>query len=445
MCRNDMNKEIKKICCAFGILITALFLTSAHADVFEDTFRDFTSCDASVFRTLHREAATWKTVVPLESIGDYSWIKVKNRLEDRDNHIDFTNSPTVAGLKLLSFIDETTDLDSMGLYYYWGFTVSGTVENVVQKLKPLIHNSERLRNDGGAFVRTEIKLPGSRWLPAVTNANTASGVYKVERVLLIEPDEGHKNVVRVSCSLQGGVTADLLKEVRPDIDPKEYPKQIRFDIDPKDLQKQASPTVFDDTQIPESVAKVARETTWTPKFKKLSYTYNTKLNDTTSTYDSRVTVEMEAQEQLVKVKEMYGTFTVQRLMAGMAQLKSRSTGTGWHDGRVHLTTDLKMSVPAMFGKGTKLSVFWDVTPQPQKRVDEETQVSISCEVIDEIRAETVFPTLTGRAFKMACTYGKKLDITTKVFLEDLGITVELDSKSDYGRWTNNFLQFTIER
>lgn len=424
-----MSKTIKRICCIIGMSVSVL--TSAHADVFEDTFRDFTSCDASIFQTLNREAKAWESVAALERLENYSWIKVRNRYEDADNHTDFTDPPTVAGLKLLSYFDETSDLDNMGLYYYWGFMVSGNVEDVLQKLKPLIHSNERLRRDGAMYARTEIKVPGSRWLPFATSSNTPAGLRKIERVFLIEPHETRKDVVRVSCSLQGGVTADVLKELRPDIAPKDYPKQV-------------TATLFDDMQVPESVAKVARESTLTPRFKKLSYTFKSIKTDSSKTENS-VAVEMEAQDGFVRVREIYSPFfNVQRLMvAGLVQLKSRMNGIG--DGRGSLTTDLKLSVPSMFSNGAKISVHEIMKMQPPRAGEKEDQVSIFCDTTEEFDAKKIFPTLTGRAFKLSCTSEKKNDITTKVFLEDLGISVNLNSKSEYGDWTYQFTQFTVER
>jgi hypothetical protein len=422
-----MSETFKRNCCAITIFVAVL--TSAHAEVFEDTFRDFASCDASFFRTLYREAATWKSVATLESLGNTSWIKVKNRHEDRDNHIDFTVRPTVAGLRLLSYFDRTSDLDSMGLYYYWGFMVAGKVEGVAMKLKPLIHSGEQLRHVGAAYVRTEIEASDSRWLPFSTTSNNPASVRKGERVFVIEQHEDRKDVVRVSCSLQGRVTADVLKELRPDIDSKDYPKQD-------------STALFDDIDIPESVAKIARHSTWTPRFKKLSYTFNAKRSD--SPRESPVTVEVEAQGGLVRVREIYSSFNVQRLMlAGLVQLKARMNGVG--DDRVLLTTNLKLTLPAVINKGEKLSAVEVTRSQPPKTGDKEMQVLRQCDVLDEIGAENVFRSLTGRAFRLVCTSGEDSEVTTKVFLEDLGIAITLDSKSKFGNWTYQLTQFSIER
>ena len=423
-----MIHKVSKIYCAIAMSLT--ISANAHADIIEDTFRDFSSCDAKIFQTLNRETDTWKSIADLDSRGNYSWIKVKNRFDENENYVNFTKQPTLNGLTVLSYFDETTDLDSMGLYYYWGFTVSGQVEDVVQKLKPLIFNGARLRNVDGAYVHTEIKVPGSRWMSLATNSNTPTGVHKIERVFLIEQHEARKDAVRVSCSLQGGVTAEVLKEIRPDIDPKDFPKRVSI-------------ATFDEVIIPENVAKVVRSSTWLPKFRKLSYTYVSKKSDSSGA--DPVTVEMEAQNGLVRVKEIYSpSFNVQRLMlAGLVQLKSRINGIG--ENRVYLTTDLKMSLPAVLNKGAKLNTFEVMSAQPQKMGDKESQVSLLCDVDEEFSAEKIFPALTGRAYKLSCISGKTNSLSTRAFLEDLGIAVTLYSKSEFGEGTYQFKQFEIER
>lgn len=404
-------------------------LTSAHADVYEDAFRDFTACDAGFFKAIHREPAAWKSLAPLATSGNYSWLKIRNRHKEGDNLLDLAAPLPVAGLNLVSFFDEISDLDSLGLYYYWGFTVPGKVDDVARQLTPLIQNSERFRRDGPVYVRTEVKFADTGWLPLATYSNTPAGLEKIERVFLIEPHESVQNLVRVSCSLQGAVSAEVLKEIRPDIAPEDYPKKI-------------APIEFDDAQVPERVTQVASKTSWAPKFKRLSYTYRAKRVG--QPLENLSTVEMEAQGGLVRVRENYTTFNVQRLMlAGLVQLKSRMNGTG--DGRVTVTTKLEMSLPDTLRKGDKLSVHEIMQRQPAKADDSDSRVTILCDVVEEVAAESIYSTLTGRAFRLSCTSGKENDTSNKVYLEDLGIFVPLGGKSEFGDWTYQLIRFEIER
>ncbi|MDR1461628.1 MAG: hypothetical protein LBI68_00545 [Azoarcus sp.] len=407
-----------------------------HANDFEKTFRDFTTCDARFFRTLNRYAAAWKSVAPMESSGDYSWIKVEGRHEDRNAHVDFTEPPIVAGLELLSFSDDVIDLGNLGLYYTWGFTASGKMKDVVRKLKPLIHGRARLRRDNGLYVRTEVKLPGAGtgWMPIATASGTPAGLSRIERVFMIEPDEDRENVMHVNCSLQGGVNADILREERPDIAPKDYPVQL-------------AETLFDDVKIPENVAEIARNTPWKPRFKKLSYTY-TQENPVSGVDKQPTTETMEAQDNLVLVKEIYSpSFNVQRLiLAGPGSMQLKARMSTMSDGRITLTTDLKVESPStMPKKGDNLRVTKVLKEQPPKPGDRETQSSQSCIVDDEFDAKDVFPSLTGRAYRLSCTFNNNSDTSVIAYLEDLGINVRLGSKSKSGNKTYRITQFSVER
>jgi hypothetical protein len=396
--------------------------TSSDAADFKRTFRDFTACDARFFQALKQNTAAWEFVAPLEDLGNYSRIKVRD-----GDHVDFTVPPKVAGLELLSFFDKMSDLDRLGLYYYWGFTVSGKMEDVVKKFKPLVFNRARLRRDGAEYVRTEVKVPlaGTRWLPLKTSSNTPVGEVNVERVFIIEQDEDNENITRVSCSLQGGVNADILREIRPDIAPKDYPVSL-------------SATLFDDVQTPGNVNRIVRDSQWKPGFKKLSYTFIPKSSGSARTKKPKtITINMEALDNLVQVREIYSPFFhVQRLMLagpGQIQLKGRINNTG----RVFLTTDIKTSFPVMLKKDEKLSVVTKTKEQPPMRAggDEEMQFSRLCTIIEAFDAKEVFPMLTGRAYRMSCTFNDK-EVGDIGYIEDLGISIELDVTS--------FTQFSVE-
>lgn len=425
-----MKNNFKKIFCAILMSFTAL--TNAYADAFEDTFKDFTSCDASMFMTLRREATAWKSLTTLDNLGNYSRIKVKNRSVPHDNHIDFAEPPTVAGLKLLSFFDETSDLNDLGLYYFWGFVVPGKVDEVAQKLKPLVAHGELIRNDDGTYVRAEIRTPDSRWIPLAGSSAIPTGNRKIERVLLIEPFEEHPDQVRVSCSLQGDINAAALIEGRPDIGQNLYPKRVWL-------------VRFNDVPIPENVDKIVRQFNWPPKFKKLRYTYTYKNRNPKSPPEVPLTMELEAQEGLVLIREISDSpIKIQRLMlAGLAQLKVATTDPVYI--RFRLTTDLKLSLPARLEKGAKLSVAHVMRIHPPQPRDTDLLSSMQCEVVEEVGADTVFHTLTGRAFRLWCTTDKKDSILNKIFLEDLGIAVDLGDKAEDGSWTNRYLEFAIER
>lgn len=190
---------------------------SSHAMSASDDFiTKFSACDSGLFAELKSDDITWRKVAPVE-IGDgAAWIKVPDRKDGGKNEVLLQSPVAVAGMELLSYFDEILELDSIGSYYFWGFTVKGDVSSVEKKIRALVFDNGRLRRDGPAFVRTELKVGRGPWQKANT-ASAAVGAGKIERVFLIEPHESRVNTVRLSCSLQGTLLPEVIKDVRPDI------------------------------------------------------------------------------------------------------------------------------------------------------------------------------------------------------------------------------------
>jgi hypothetical protein len=431
--KNKIRNFVLGCTCALGAASA-----SAQSAVFEDTFRSFSVCDAGFFKTLQRESKSWSEIAPLDTQAEISRIRVADRTSEQGNHVAFSRPPVVAGLKFTSYFDQVSDLGDMGMYYYWGFLVSGDVDDVAAKLSPLVHASGRLRKGSEEFVRTEVKVPGSRWLPIDTKVGTPAGMLRIERVFSIEP-EGEKptGVVRVSCSLQGGVTGAILKEERPDIDQKDYPAQMKT-------------AFFDDAPIPADVVAsldVARGSNelWKPKFKKIIYTTKTKSS---SLKDSEMTVEVEAQKDgLLRTRETYSpTFNVQRLMlAQLVNLKSRMNA--YSDGRVYVAKNLQLALPAALQPGAVISLSTDAEYVPKRAGDALMHSSWKCEAKERFDASKIFSTLSGQAVSLACeTIGPNRGTTTKAFIEDLGLVVELASESSqFGSRSSVFTRFEVER
>jgi len=252
-----------KHCCA-AALLAGMQITAAQAQISDTTLRNLSTCDASFFRSLQKDGAAFADKVPLAQRGEYSWIKVANRYQENANSIMFSAPLSAGKLKVLGYSDDVSDLGKMGRYYSWAFFVEGKVDEVYQQLKPWLHDGQRVRRDDEVYIRSEVRLPGGGWQAFVSASNEAVGLNRVERVLLIEPHDKLDNVVRVGCSLQGNVGADVLREIRPDIDASEYPA----------LPNAAN--AYDSAPLPPEVlsavkAALAAAPVWQPKFKTMHY------------------------------------------------------------------------------------------------------------------------------------------------------------------------------
>ncbi|NVZ23691.1 hypothetical protein [Pseudomonas costantinii] len=409
-------------------LAAAVLPSIAHADeaALTDTLKAFARCDASFFSSLNTHRDAWQAYAPLKQEKDFTWIAVKNRADSKANQVP-VSAPPIAGLKLLSYTDEVTDLGPLGLYYYWGFIVDGGVDTVAQRLAPLLEHPAWLQKGDGEYTRSELKV-GEGWQAIKPQPGKAPGMRQVERVLIVEPEGKQGTQSRVSCSVQGGVNAGLLARLRPDIAPVDYPRTV-------------AETNIGDVEVPASVLQHMNSPLLQPKFKTLNYTYLSKKGD--GSKDLPTSVSFTADGGLLKKNEVYGnTFNVDRLMqADLIQLKSKMNGVG--DGRVLQTREAELKVPTSWAPGQTLSAHLRMVNVPGKPTDKPIETSLTCTVGERIPARQVFASLTGDAIKLACDQGDYK--TSRVFIEDLGVALTLESTSSQTHYVNEYTAFDVVR
>ncbi|MEB0044628.1 MULTISPECIES: hypothetical protein [unclassified Pseudomonas] len=397
------------------LLACALFLpTAAQASdaALTETLKAFTRCDASFFASLNTHRDAWGAFAPLKQEKNAAWITVKNRGSSPENSMPLLGTPVVAGMKLLSYVDESSDLGQLGHYYYWGFIVEGSVNEVAKRLAPLMEQPKQLQNVGSSYVRSEIKV-GDQWRVIQPQPGTAPGSKRVERVLIVEAEGKQGNQSRVNCSVQGAVDGAMLAQLRPDIAPADYP------------QPQPD-TSITGVAVPEEVLKRLDSPLLIPKFKTLSYTYATKTGDKVN--DRPVTIEYTADGGLLKKNEIYSeAFHVERLtQAGLIQLKSKMNGIG--DGRVLLTRELEVKTPTSWSPGQTLSARLVMEEVPARPTDKPIKLSTTCTVGQRFPARQVFASLTGDAIALECEHDNSK--TSNAFIEDLGVSLILESTSN---------------
>ena len=403
-----------KLSAAALVLSSALLLPSlAHADdaALVDTLKAFTRCDASFFSSLNTHRDAWKAYAPLKQDQDFAWIAVPDRASRNGNSVP-VSAPPIAGLKLVSYADEVTDLGELGLYYYWSFIVQGGVDDVARHLAPLLEQPALLHKGDGEYTRSELKV-GDHWQAIKPQPGKAPGTRHVERVLIVEPEGKQGTQSRVSCSVQGGVNAALLAQLRPDIAPVDYPRTL---VEPG----------INDVEVPASVLQHLNAPLLQPKFKTLTYTYRAKKDD--GSLDSPTSVTFSADGGLLNKNEVYNdTFHVERqTKADLIQLKSKMNGIG--DGRVLLTHEITLDIPPTWTPGQTLSARMTMADVPAKPTDTSRITPLNCVVGQRFPARQVFASLTGDAIKLECDQGDYK--TTRAFIEDLGLAMTLESTSD---------------
>lgn len=215
----NLNRRgvMRKVSSVFliGVTLFAGMSSQAQAALNEESLRAFALCDGSFFKRLKVDLASNTQAIPVATKGDISWIKVPDRT--KHNSVAFKTPITMTGLQLVAYFDENLSMKDFGQFYYWGFNVNGEINNVVQQFKTLTKDGARIVADGDAFARLEVNIGGQGWKPVNPVSGTIPGKGRAERILLFEKHEHQAGIVRVSCSLQGDISAEMLRTIRPDI------------------------------------------------------------------------------------------------------------------------------------------------------------------------------------------------------------------------------------
>lgn len=408
-----------------ALLASAVLLPSiARADdaARVETLKAFTRCDASFFSSLNTHRDAWQAYAPLKQEKDFTWIAVRDRTDPIATAVP-VSAPTIAGLKLLSYNDEVSDLGPLGLYYFWGFTVDGNIDEVAQRFAALLDPPGALQKGEGQYTRSELKV-GNSWQSIKPMPGKAPGLRNVERVLIVEPEGKHS---RVSCSVQGGVNAGLVALLRPDIAPVDYPRTV-------------AETNLADVPVPPNVLQGLDAPLLQPRFKTLSYTY---LSKNGAGKDAPITIRFKAEDGLLVKNEAYGTaFNVDRLMlADLIQLKSKMNGVG--EGQVLQTREAEVRLPTSWAPGQTLSAHLKMANVPVKPTDKPTETTLTCKVGERFPARQVFASLTGDAIRLACEQDGYT--SSRAFIEDLGVALTLESTSSQTHYVNEIQTLDVVR
>lgn len=211
------------------LLLACLFLltTSAQAAISasssptsDDIFADLSQCDNKFFTTLGARADELSTNSYFRSIGPIGYFQVSDRGNQKLSVSRFSPSQKLGSFEVVGYFDEIFSIGNQGQMISWGFLLRAPIEQVVTVTKSLIWESERLKRDGQVYVRSELwahKKSESGWQKITTVGGQAPQAGTVERVLLIEPFEDDPGLIRFGCSLQGSVTREMLRRLRPDL------------------------------------------------------------------------------------------------------------------------------------------------------------------------------------------------------------------------------------
>ncbi|AXV84549.1 hypothetical protein [Ralstonia solanacearum] len=177
------------------------------------------SCQKEFFAAIgaKREALSALATVK-QRAGGVAFIAVPDRDKEDASAVRFSAPYQDAGVPVIAYFDEVRDIGALGKYYAWGFIVPGKLDDIAKQVTARIAESKRLRSTEGVYVRSDLWKDGHWQADDQLAGDTPPAPGTVERVLLIEEaGPAFPGAVRIGCSLQGSVTAEMLASERPDL------------------------------------------------------------------------------------------------------------------------------------------------------------------------------------------------------------------------------------
>ena len=172
------------------------------------------SCEPSFFKQLYAQRADLEKTVKLgrDDARALAWLPVPDRRKADTAFQHFTPAVDDQGLRLTSYYDRVMDLDEEGVYYFWGFEIDASREQVMARLPQA--NWQK----AGEYFISRPRLKADANTAWQDNPAAAEGIApaagSAEKVLMLSVEAGK---TRLLCSLQGSISGALLQQERPDI------------------------------------------------------------------------------------------------------------------------------------------------------------------------------------------------------------------------------------
>lgn len=179
----------------------------------------FVECNEKFFSEISHYKYELSTYTPINDINQQlAYIPVTDRSKNGYNYHVFSKPITYKSILLTGYYDSALSLGKFGDYYFWGFIVDNSLDEIKSSLDFLswsemekdslyTANSKIRFSDDGLDVwhdKTNI-IAGVKTMPALGTT---------EKLLLLEKSP---EMTLLVCSIQGFFPPELLQTIRPDI------------------------------------------------------------------------------------------------------------------------------------------------------------------------------------------------------------------------------------
>ena len=209
---------MKMLTLGVGLMAGSAF--GANPPASDRILSDLSRCDRTFFATLGQHAGEYASNPHFRTSGIDGYFQVADRSDPKLAIRKFEPPLKLGNFEAVAYFDEVFDMDGQGAFVAWGFILRAPIKDVVAATRSLLWESQRLRQDDAAYVRSELWTHAKKdagWEKVATVGGQVPKPGTVERVLLIEPFEEDASLTRFGCSLQGAVTREMLKVERPDV------------------------------------------------------------------------------------------------------------------------------------------------------------------------------------------------------------------------------------
>ncbi len=215
--------KLKNSVSILSLLAWATAACAGNAPEPDSLLAELSRCDGRFFASLQRRASELSGNPYLARSAGVAYFTVADRTAPEHSVRRFTAPLPIERLDVVGYFDAHMSLSVDDAFIAWGFLLRADTQAVIKATQHLIWDKERLWQDGQLYTRTELWDPAQAangWQKVITPGGTEAPPDSVERVLRIEADDKDPSLTRLGCVLQGTVTPEMLKVLRPDIGAK---------------------------------------------------------------------------------------------------------------------------------------------------------------------------------------------------------------------------------
>lgn len=210
---------MKKFCSLIIVFYSLIAIANEQQPDIDKLMASFVDCDARFFSDLASYQDNLLSATKVQQIDQsQAYIAVEDRTDNDKNYHPFTVPIIYKSLKLTGYYDSALKLGKYGDYYFWGFNVDNSIDEIKTALDHLTW--QEMEKDSLYTANAKIHYTDDSLDTWHDNINTIVGVKtlpstdSVEKLLLLEKSP---EMTLLVCSIQGFFPSNLLSTIRPDI------------------------------------------------------------------------------------------------------------------------------------------------------------------------------------------------------------------------------------